>query len=98
MRSVHRPRLQGKTKFGAGRFLNGFLDLLAVMFLTRISRRPLPLFGRIGVFFPLVGAAITIRFSWRWVLGEGLRLRPALLFGAGLVVLGSPFISIGFLC
>ena len=97
MRTVHHPRLHGKTKFGAGRFLNGFLDLLAVMFLTRISKRPLHLFGRIGVFVTLVGAAITIGFSWRWILGEGLRLRPALLFGAVLIILGIQFISMGFL-
>jgi glycosyltransferase involved in cell wall biosynthesis len=97
IRTVHHPRLHGTTKFGAARFLNGFLDLLAVMFLTTSSSRPLHLFGRIGVFFALVGAAITIGFSWRWVLGEGLRLRPALLFGAVLVILGIQFISMGFL-
>ena len=97
IRTVHHPRLHGRTKFGAARFLNGFLDLLAVMFLTTSSRRPLHLFGRLGVFFALVGAAITIGFSWRWVLGEGLRLRPALLFGAVLVILGIQFISMGFL-
>jgi len=97
MRTVHHPRLHGKTKFGPARFLNGFLDLLAVMFLNTSSRRPLHLFGRIGVFFALVGAAIMIGFSWRWVLGEGLRLRPALLFGAVLVILGIQFISMGFL-
>ena len=97
VRTVHHPRLHGKTKFGAARFLNGFLDLLAVMFLTTSSRRPLHLFGRIGVFFALVGAAITIGFSWRWVLGEGLRLRPALLFGAVLIILGLQFLSMGFL-
>ncbi len=97
MRTVHHPRLRGKTKFGPARFLNGFLDLLAVMFLNTSSRRPLHLFGRIGVFFALVGAAITIGFSWRWVLGEGLRLRPALLFGAVLIILGIQFISMGFL-
>src|SRR5437867_2792301 len=97
IRTVHHPRLHGTTKFGAARFLNGFLDLLAVMFLTTSSSRPLHLFGRIGVFFALVGAAITIGFSWRWVLGEGLRLRPALLFGAVLIILGIQFISMGFL-
>jgi hypothetical protein len=97
VRTVHHPRLHGKTKFGAARFLNGFLDLLAVMFLNTSSRRPLHLFGRIGVFFALVGAAIMIGFSWRWVLGEGLRLRPALLFGAVLVILGIQFVSMGFL-
>jgi len=97
MRTVHHPRLHGKTKFGAARFLNGFLDLLAVMFLNTSSRRPLHLFGRIGVFFAIVGALITVGFSWRWVLGEGLRLRPALLFGAVLIILGIQFISMGFL-
>jgi len=97
LKTVHHARLHGKTKFGPARFLNGFLDLLAVMFLNTSSRRPLHLFGRIGVFFALVGAAITIGFSWRWVLGEGLRLRPALLFGAVLVILGIQFISMGFL-
>ncbi len=97
MRTVHHPRLHGKTKFGPARFLNGFLDLLAVMFLNTSSRRPLHLFGRIGVFFALLGAAITVGFSWRWVLGEPLRLRPALLFGAVLIILGIQFISMGFL-
>jgi glycosyltransferase involved in cell wall biosynthesis len=95
--TVHHPRLHGKTKFGPARFLNGFLDLLAVMFLNTSSRRPLHLFGRIGVFFAIVGALITVGFSWRWVLGEGLRLRPALLFGAVLIILGIQFISMGFL-
>lgn len=97
LKTVHHPRLHGTTKFGPARFLNGFLDLLAVMFLNTSSRRPLHLFGRIGVFFALVGAAITVGFSWRWVLGEGLRLRPALLFGAVLIILGIQFISMGFL-
>ncbi len=97
IRTVHHPRLHGKTKFGAARFVNGFLDLLAVMFLTTSSRRPLHLFGRVGVFIALVGAAITIAYSWPWLLGEGIRLRPALLFGAVLVILGFQFISMGFL-
>ena len=97
IRTVHHPRLHGKTKFGPARFINGFLDLLAVMFLTTSSRRPLHLFGRIGIFFALVGAAMTVAYSWRWVLGQGLHLRPGLLFGAVLVILGFQFVSIGFL-
>lgn len=97
VRTVHHPRLHGKTKFGPARFINGFLDLLAVMFLTTSSRRPLHLFGRIGIFFALVGAVMTVAYSWRWVLGQGLHLRPGLLFGAVLVILGFQFVSIGFL-
>ena len=97
MRTVHHARLHGKTKFGPARFVNGFLDLLAVMFLTTSSRRPLHLFGRIGIFFAAVGAGITVAYTWPWLLGHGLRLRPALLFGTVLMILGFQFISMGFL-
>ena len=97
IRTVHHPRLHGQTKFGASRFVNGFLDLLAVMFLTTSSRRPLHLFGRVGLGMALVGAAVTAWFTFPWLLGHGIRLRPALLFGAVLVILGFQFVSMGFL-
>jgi glycosyltransferase involved in cell wall biosynthesis len=97
IRTVHHPRLHGKTKFGVSRFLNGFLDLLAVMFLTTSSTRPLHLFGRLGIFFALAGGVITVVYTTPWFLGEGLRLRPALLFGLVLVILGIQFLSLGFL-
>ena len=45
----HRPRKFGKTKFGLGRFLKGFLDLLTVLFTTRYFRRPLHFFGPLGI-------------------------------------------------
>lgn len=97
VRTVHHPRLHGKTKFGASRFVNGFLDLLAVMFLTTSSRRPLHLFGRVGIGMALLGAALTAWFTLPWFLGHGIRLRPALLIGAVLVILGFQFVSMGFL-
>jgi glycosyltransferase involved in cell wall biosynthesis len=94
---VHHKRLHGKTKFGADRFINGFLDLLAVMFLTTSSTRPLHLFGRMGIFVAFLGFACTIWASWPWFLGEGLRLRPSLVLGLVLVILGIQFLSLGFL-
>jgi glycosyltransferase involved in cell wall biosynthesis len=97
IRTVHHPRLHGRTKFGASRFVNGFLDLLTVMFLTTSAHRPLHLFGRVGILFALIGAAILVWFTWPWVMGHGLRLRPALLFGAVLMILGLQFLSMGFL-
>lgn len=97
VRTVHHPRLHGKTKFGVSRFLNGFLDLLAVMFLTTSSTRPLHLFGRIGISVATVGGILTIVYTWPWFLGQGLRLRPGLLFGLVLVILGIQFLSLGFL-
>jgi glycosyltransferase involved in cell wall biosynthesis len=97
IRTVHHPRIHGKTKFGVSRFLNGFLDLTAVMFLTTSSNRPVHLFGRVGIAFALAGAALTVGYTWPWFLGEGLRLRPGLLFGLVLVILGIQFVSLGFL-
>ena len=97
IRTVHHPRLHGKTKFGVSRFLNGFLDLTAVMFMTTSSNRPVHLFGRLGIAFALAGAALTVAYTWPWFLGEGLRLRPGILFGLVLVILGIQFLSLGFL-
>ena len=97
IRTVHHPRLHGTTKFGASRFLNGFLDLLAVMFMTTQSTRPLHLFGRLGILVAFVGGCSTLWASWPWFLGEGLRLRPMLVFGLVLIVLGIQFLSLGFL-
>jgi len=97
IRTVHHPRLHGTTKFGPARFINGFLDLLAVMFMTTQSTRPLHLFGRLGILVACVGAGATVWASWPWFLGEGLRLRPMLVFGLVLIVLGIQFLSLGFL-
>lgn len=94
---VHHARLHGKTKFGAARFVNGFLDLLAVMFLTKSSTRPLHLFGRMGIGVAALGGACTLWAAWPWFLGEGLRVRPALVLGLVLVILGIQFLSLGFL-
>ena len=97
IRTVHHPRIHGKTKFGVSRFLNGFLDLTAVMFMTTSSNRPVHLFGRVGIAFALAGAVVTVIYTLPWFLGEGLRLRPGLLFGLVLVILGIQFLSLGFL-
>lgn len=97
LRTVHHPRLHGTTKFGPARFINGFLDLLAVMFMTTQSTRPLHLFGRLGIAVAFLGFVATVWASWPWFLGEGLRLRPMLVFGLVLVVLGIQFLSLGFL-
>ena len=49
----HKPRKHGKTKFGPSRFLHGFLDLLTVWFISKFARRPMHLFGSIGLFMIL---------------------------------------------
>jgi glycosyltransferase involved in cell wall biosynthesis len=56
----HRARKYGTTKFGWERFVNGFLDLLSIMFVSRFGKRPMHLFGTIGTLSFLTGGCITV--------------------------------------
>lgn len=51
----HQARKYGHTKFGAERFVNGFLDLLTIWFFSKFGRRPMHLFGAFGTLMFLVG-------------------------------------------
>jgi glycosyltransferase involved in cell wall biosynthesis len=93
----HHPRLHGRSKFGSTRFANGFLDLLLVMFLSGRHRSPLHVFGRLGVLFLFVGGLINLYMAGIWIVESKLRVRPLLLFGVILVILGIQFISMGLL-
>ncbi len=93
----HRARRFGKSKFGAARFINGFLDLLAAAFISTSALKPLHVFGRIGLLFLGVGVAIGIWFIVQWAGGEPMRVRPLMLFGVGLVLLGIQFVLMGLL-
>ena len=55
----HYPRKYGTTKFGAGRFVKGFLDLLSIFFVGKFGKRPMHFFGTIGVLSFLIGFFIT---------------------------------------
>lgn len=63
----HQERKYGTTKFGLERFINGFLDLLSIMFVTRFGKRPMHLFGTIGTFSFIIGGFITV-----WLIAEKL--------------------------
>ena len=91
----HAKRKHGVTKYGLSRFLNGFLDLLTVVFLASRSTSPLHLFGRIGMGFFAVGGGILGWFLLYWASGHGLRIRPLLLLGVTLVILSVQFVSLG---
>jgi dolichol-phosphate mannosyltransferase len=93
----HRLRRHGTTKFGSARFWRGFLDLLTVQFLTRFTARPLHLFGGLGIFFGLAGAALLGWMLVLWVTGQPVGNRPALLTGVLLSVLAVQFVSIGLI-
>jgi hypothetical protein len=51
----HRKRQYGVTKFGIERFVNGYLDLLTISFISRFGRRPMHFFGTLGTLMFLIG-------------------------------------------
>ena len=70
----HQKRKYGRTKFGAERFINGFLDLITIWFLSKFGKRPMHLFGALGVLMFFLGllAAIWIGGSKLYKLYNGL--------------------------
>ncbi len=56
----HRARKYGQTKFGLERFVNGFLDLLSIFFISRFSKRPMHFFGVLGTLAFLIGLTIPV--------------------------------------
>ena len=93
----HRARRFGQSKFGASRFVNGFLDLLTAAFISTSALKPLHVFGRIGLLFLLTGFGLAVWFVAQWLHGDPLRVRPLMLFGAASVLLGIQFILMGLL-
>ncbi len=51
----HQARKYGKTKFGMNRFINGFLDLITIWFLSKFGKQPMHLFGALGVLMFFIG-------------------------------------------
>ena len=60
----HRERKYGYTKFGLERFINGFLDLLSVTFVSRFRQKPMHFFGSWGTLSFLIGFILTIKIFW----------------------------------
>jgi glycosyltransferase involved in cell wall biosynthesis len=96
---IHRPRRIGQSKYGGiGRLGRGFLDFLTVIFLTTYLKRPLHLFGPIGIAVFLVGCVINAYMAYlRFVLDEAIGTRPLLLLGILSMLLGLQIISTGLL-
>lgn len=56
----HQERKYGVTKFGMERFINGFLDLFSVVFVSKFGKRPMHFFGVLGMLMFLLGGGCTI--------------------------------------
>jgi len=94
----HHKRQFGVSKFGAARFIRGYLDLITVLFLHRYTRRPLHFFGALGSIFCLVGFSIGCYFVYYWILYRNIGGRvPLLLFAVFLMLSGIQLISTGLI-
>lgn len=93
----HRPRLHGVSKYGWDRFYKGLLDLITVLFITRYTRRPLHLFGAVGLVFSGVGFGICLYLALQWVQGAYLSNRPLLLLGILLLLMGIQILTTGLI-
>jgi len=100
----HRERKYGTTKFGWTRFINGFLDLLSVMFVSRFGKKPMHFFGTLGTLMFITGGAIAVWLvgSKLWAQFHHLKYRPVTdqpLFYIALVVaiIGVQLFTAGFI-
>jgi glycosyltransferase involved in cell wall biosynthesis len=94
----HRKREFGKSKFGAERYLRGFLDLITVKLVTSYLHSPLYLFGRIGAASTILGIIIGVYLTiLKFGYGMPLSNRPLLFLAILLIMAGLQFFSIGLL-
>ena len=93
----HFPRRFGKSKFGPGRYLKGFLDFLTVMVLLKFIKRPLHLFGSLGILIGFVGLVINLYLSIGWIYGKWIGQRPLLILGVLLMIIGVQTIFFGLM-
>lgn len=99
----HQKRKYGKSKFGMNRFVNGFLDLMSIWFLSTFGKKPMYFFGYSGLFMFLVGFVMVIVIIVTKLVrqGNGVYYRPVTdqpLFYLALVavILGVMFFLAGF--
>ena len=97
----HRPRKYGKTKFGPSRFLYGFLDLLTIWFISSFGKRPMHLFGSLGLILITTGFLFATYLGYdKIILNPGGRLiteRPEFYISLVTMIIGSQFFSMGFI-
>ncbi|MEM6541670.1 MAG: glycosyltransferase family 2 protein [Bacteroidota bacterium] len=97
----HQPRKYGTTKFGVERFINGFLDLLTIWFVSKFGRQPMHLFGALGVLMFLVGFAFSIYLGIdKLFVNPGGRLitnRPQFYIALTCMIIGTQLFLAGFL-
>ena len=95
----HRARKYGTTKFGWERFVNGFLDLLTIQFISKFGKRPMHFFGLIGSLMFLVGffsVAVLIVSKFTSV-DYGLTNKPLFYIALSTMIMGTQFFLAGYM-
>lgn len=97
----HRERKYGVTKFGLERFINGFLDLLSITFISKFGKRPMHLFGTLGTVMFVIGFLISLWLGiYKLFINTGSRLiadRAEFYLALTAMVIGSLLFIAGFL-
>jgi glycosyltransferase involved in cell wall biosynthesis len=100
----HRARKYGKTKFGFERFINGFLDLLSITFVSRFGKKPMHFFGTMGILMFFAGFVATLWIGIHKLISvwshEKERLitdNPLFYIALVFVILGTQLFLTGFL-
>jgi len=101
----HQARKYGVSKFGWNRFINGFLDLMTITFLSKFGKRPMHFFGLIGTLMFMVGFASVIylgcdKFYHSFIIHKAARLltqRPSFYIALTSMVLGTMLFLAGFI-
>ncbi len=101
---VHRARKYGVTKFGLERFINGFLDLMSVTFITRFGKKPMHFFGTFGTLCFLMGGftALYLIVGKLWDIYNNSNFRdvtdqPLFFLALVAMIIGSQLFLAGFI-
>ena len=98
---AHQARKYGVTKFGIDRFINGFLDLITIWFLSKFGKRPMHLFGLLGTVMFVIGFLFAIYLGIDKLFfnpsGRLITERPHFYISLITMVIGTQFFLAGFL-
>jgi len=97
----HQARKYGSTKFGMERFINGFLDLLTIWFISKFGKRPMHLFGALGVLMFMIGFAFAFYLGIDKLFintsGKLITEKPQFYISLVTMIIGTQFFLAGFL-
>ncbi|WP_372800246.1 glycosyltransferase family 2 protein [Lutibacter sp.] len=98
---VHQARKYGVTKFGMDRFINGFLDLITIWFISKFGKRPMHLFGLLGTIMFIIGCTFAFYLGLDKLFfnttGRLITTRPEFYIALTTMVIGTQFFLAGFL-